>query len=152
MKKVCLLMKPSDRLASVTVYLRRQTAERMIPQCLNPHWKMELEDSCLGLFSDSYKEVHPDRGEAPLLLQRHTPPSGLILVEKDLYCSKIISPNTSKLWHNYWRPKKTESWLSSTVTWPQLHSTLMGTCEDWEGPAICDITRSHEYWDIKIKN
>ena len=53
--------------------------------------------------------------------------SGLILVEKATYCSRIMSPNTPQSFaRTMWRPKKTEeSWLQHAASPKTLHVIYM---------------------------
>ena len=62
-------------------------------------------------------------GEAPLHPSWTCSTCWFDLCGEDSYCSRIMSPNTWKLWHNYWRPEKTqESWPSWTVLGCPLQS------------------------------
>ena len=84
------------------VCVRRQTGETMTPWCSKPtvkHGAGRFKFQVLGCFqTPAQKWLHPARGGAPLHSSETR--STLWFDLPSSYCSRIMSPNTSKLWHN----------------------------------------------------
>ena len=128
-------MNPSDRFMSVTEgCIKGDKQDREWYQSVsNPLWntvsKIKSEALLPSLELDTCTAqnwLHPHQGAAPLHSSETSSilwldPWGFILQWDN------EPKHTSKLWHNYWRSEETEE--SSTVSWPQPHSTFMGTLQ-----------------------
>ena len=101
-------------------------------ESVNTQWNMVLEDSSLGCFQTPAQNwPHPDRGEAPLCCSETCSTFWFDLCGEGLILQRDNEPkHTSKLLHNYWRPKKTKVLTVCDITrnlkigftqWAQVH-------------------------------
>lgn len=120
--------------------VRRQTVERIIPQCIKPTVKRGggnvevLESTALW----SKKSI------TPFFIDMLHP---LVCIFcREGFILQQGPKHTSKLWENYLYTKENQGVLtvmefSSTVNWPQPHWTFMATLGVWESQEFFDITR-----------